>query len=184
MSTKLEDIENEQKATQILMQQLAQAEDAEERDALLAMVIAQGAKLEETAVAFGEQEEARLTEEYPDALNPNVPRVAVLLTDEQRKRVFEETGIDVHTVYIDDMSGRQMQGMPEAHPDEIEAIAMEKAISVRQQIEAAEANQQVADDALAELEESDNEALLEQVAELKKDPNFAGGAIYDPDDPE
>src|SRR4051812_26481639 len=54
----------------------------------------------------------------------NIARVEVVLTPDQRKRIFQKHGIQMETVVIDDNAGAMNRSMPSTRLDQIEALAM------------------------------------------------------------
>src|SRR5579859_1968013 len=58
-----------------------------------------------------------------------IARVQVVLTPDQRKRIFQKHGIQMETILIDDPAGAMNQGMPSTRPEQIEALAMKEAES-------------------------------------------------------
>jgi len=168
----LEDIEEEQKAIALLSDELTNAETPEQIEQLTAMIAEMAAKLEAMCESFEDQ----VREEHPEAFDDDgelkeekPPRVEVILTDSQRDRVREETGVDMPSVLIDDPDGTLTRTMEHSEPEEIEEIAVRKAIefvAMSKAIEEAAKNRQEAEDAvpdevkdmLAEMEEDEEEA--------------------------
>jgi hypothetical protein len=107
----------------------------------------------------------------------NIARVQVVLTPDQRKRVFQKHGIQLETIFLDDGGGVMSKTMPGTRPEYVEALAMKEAERRKNAAEADRVVRAELDRALADLEAVGNPELLEQLEQLKQDPNFAGGLL-------
>lgn len=74
------------------------------------------------------------------------PAFEVVLTPEQRQRITRETGIQMQTVWIDDVGGGLNAAMPTTHPEQVEAEALRQARALKAAEPAkAAARKQIAD---------------------------------------
>lgn len=118
-------IQNEQKALQLLCDEMQQAKDDETREALAEQIKLMAANLEKMCAEL--QAEADLIAP-PDTDDVNIKAVVeVVLTPEQRKRVLETTGIDVPSVRISDPNATLTKNMKHIQPEFIEECAIEQA---------------------------------------------------------
>ena len=118
-------IENEQKALQLVCDEMQQAKDDETRDALAEQIKILAENLEKMCADL-QAEADKLTP--PDNEDINMKAVVeVVLTPEQRKRVLETTGIDVPSVRISDPNATLTRNMKFIQPDFIEECAIEQA---------------------------------------------------------
>ncbi len=136
----------------------------ENADKLLAM----GRELERMGEEMQAQHKARA----------NIARVHVVLTPDQRKRIFEKHGIQMETLAIDDNAGAVNQSMPSMRPQQIEALAMKEAEGRKHGAEAERLMRAELDRAMEDIEAQGNADLSAQLEQLKKDPNFAGGLLH------
>jgi hypothetical protein len=104
-------------------------------------------------------------------------RVEVVLTPDQRKRIFNKTGVSMETIIIDDQAGAMNLGMPTTRPEEIELLALQEAERRKHAAEADKVVRAELDRAIDDIEAQGNAELSEQLAKLKADPNFAGGLL-------
>lgn len=100
----------------------------------------------------------------------------VVLTPDQRRRIKEKSGIDVETYQVED-DGTFKQGMPARRVEEIEALALAKAMKEKYEIEAERMVRAELDRLMEDIENVGVAELSEQLARLKQDPNFAGGLL-------
>ena len=117
-------IENEQKALQLLCDEMQNAKDDETREALAEQIKLIAAKLEKMCADL--QAEADQIAPPDDDINMKAV-VEVVLTPDQRRRVLEATGIDVPSVRISDPNATLTKNMKHIQPDFIEECAMEQA---------------------------------------------------------
>jgi len=129
-------IENEQKALQMLANEVQKAKDDDERDALIAEIQKTAAKLEAMCKELQDQaDEMKPTDEK----NPNLDAVVeVVLTKDQRKRVLDATGIDVPSVRIPDPTAELTKNMHNIEPEFVEKCAMSQAEIFKQLVADAE----------------------------------------------
>ncbi|OIP36242.1 MAG: hypothetical protein AUK47_15505 [Deltaproteobacteria bacterium CG2_30_63_29] len=174
----VEDVKEEQKALQLMIEELNKTSDPEQFNQILAMIEAQAAKLKATAVAAGDAIVASVggTEGLASPLleGPR-PKVEVLLTPEQRQKVFDETGVNMESVLIKDDTGARTSTMRQTTPPEIEFQAIEQAHEFNRMVEAQKTISQDVADAMAGLEDSDDPRLVEALERAKADPNFLAG---------
>ena len=170
-----DDINNEREALVLLIAELGKAEDQEELNQLLAMIQAQAASLETMATAYGEEVEATYDTEASQAFEASQPKVEVVLTPEQRQRVFQAHGVDFPSVIISDPIGLKTLEMPETAQIPIEAEAMKSAEEFNRMVAAQAEAQAAVADAIAEIEAADNPALQAALQKAREDPDFAGG---------
>jgi hypothetical protein len=107
-----------------------------------------------------------------------IARVTVVLTPDQKKRILEKTGIAMETLVMDDEAGAMGMAMPITRQEEIEKLAMDEAERRRIQAEAEKKTRAAAEQALADIEATGMSEALEQVAQLRRDPNFLGGVLH------
>jgi hypothetical protein len=161
---------------------LAELKDGEQIMREAAKLQEEGKKLEAACLEVAAKKEAEydaLREKYgvPKDKKPRV--IKVELTDEQRKRILEETGVRMEVVELEEGTDIPAEKwMPQEHPQQVEAIARRKALKGQKQKEAQEAAKQEVADAMAAVEAAvqtrDQEQLLN---ELKKDPNFIANQL-------
>ena len=129
-------VQNEQKALQLLANEVQNAKDDDERDMRIAEIQKSAAKLDALCKDLQAQADAIKPEIEPPASVDAV--VEVVLTPEQRKRVLEATGIDVPSVRIPDPTSDLTQNMKEVQPEFIEECAMKQANIFKQLVADAE----------------------------------------------
>ena len=124
--------------------------------------------------AFEHQEKAKYAH-FP----PYVPKIIkVELTDKQRKRVMEETGVRMEVVELEEDIDVVEEFMPEENPDEVERLAIEKARRMKAQAEGEQAAMQAAAAAISDIREVDNPELQALLDEKLADPDFLGGILH------
>ncbi len=129
-------IENEQKALQLLANEVQNAKDDDERDMLIAEIQKSAAKLEGLCRELQAQADEMVPKQEE---NPNINAVVeVVLTKEQRQRVLEATGIDVPSVRIPDPTADLTKNMHEIQPEFIEECAISQANTFKQLVADAE----------------------------------------------
>ena len=102
------DIENEQKALQLLANEVQNTKDDDTRDMLIAEIQKSAQKLQEMC----QELQARADQFKPPQTDVNIDAVVeVVLTPEQRRRVLEATGIDVPSVRIPDPNATLTKNM-------------------------------------------------------------------------
>ena len=102
----------------------------------------------------------------------------VVLTEAQRKRIADETGVHLETLIVRDEGGVATRTMPITDPRLIEYHALQEAR--RRQI-GAEADARLRaelDASLAAIERQGTPAVRDQLDALKRDPNFLGGLLH------
>ncbi|MBQ9396859.1 MAG: hypothetical protein IJU23_15265 [Proteobacteria bacterium] len=129
-------IENEQKALQMLADEVQKAKDDDERDALVAEIQKTAARLEAMCKELQDDADAMKPEDEKDPKLDAV--VEVILTKEQRKRVLDATGIDVPSVRIPDPTAELTKNMNNIEPEFIEKCAMSQAEIFKQLVADAE----------------------------------------------
>jgi hypothetical protein len=150
-----------------LMGEAAQETDAEKAKENAERLMAEGRALEKMADKLREDVQAAR----------GIATVQVVLTAEQRKRIFQKTGVALETLKIDDEAGAMNLGMPSTQPEYIEALAMKEAERQKLAAEADKIMRAELDRAIADIEAVDNIELTEQLNRLKEDPNFMGGLL-------
>jgi hypothetical protein len=150
-----------------LMAEAAQETDPDKAREFADRLMAEGRALEQMGEKM--RQEAQVAR--------GVATMQVVLTPEQRKRVFQKHGIQMETLVIQDEGGAMSRGMPSERLEYIESLAMKEAERQKLQAEAEKLVRAELDRAMAEIEAVDNMELTEQLNELKKDPNFMGGLL-------
>lgn len=129
-----------------------------------------GAELQELANRYTAQEQAKGT---PSPRG----RTQVVLTPMQRMWIYAQTGIDMELLVLEDMTGKVASSMPLNNPYAIGALALAEAQRRQVQVAAeAEALKQMKE-AIDQIETKGSVELREQLARLKRDPKFLGGAL-------
>lgn len=101
----------------------------------------------------------------------------VLLTEAQRKRILDATGVSMNSIVIRDTSGIATRTMTAMDPRVIEHWALQEARRIQIARESdARLRAQLAE-AIAAVEGQGTEALREQLERLKQDPAFFGGLL-------
>jgi hypothetical protein len=106
-----------------------------------------------------------------------IAHVQVVLTPDQKKRVFQKYGIQMDTLIIDDNAGAMNKSMPSTRPEQIEVLAMKEAERRKHAAEAERLVRAELERAMQDIEAQGNAELSAQLARLKEDPNFAGGLL-------
>ena len=158
----IEDVEKQQAKVVKLALKLKPNLKLEEREALTQEIVESASKLEKTAMAFEHQESLSSGETG----NTDVPRLIVDLNPDQRKRIFERTGLNIEAIKIDDPGGERTQTMPPTPPEMIEMQATILAQSI------CDFNK-----TFSELEKSADEDTLELLRLVKNDPDFKNQVI-------
>ena len=129
------DIENEQKALQLLANEVQNTKDDETRDMLIAEIQKSAQKLQDMC----QELQARADQFKPPQNDVNMDAVVeVVLTPDQRKRVLDATGIDVPSVRIPDPNATLTKNMGTMKPEFIEKCAMSQAEAFKRLVADAE----------------------------------------------
>ena len=133
----------------------------------------QAAELEDLAHRFAAQEQRKASASAKG-------RTLVQLTPLQRWWIYAQTGVDIDVLSLDDMTGTLAASMPMTDPMAIGRMGLAEA-QRRQAMALAQAEaQKKLNDALAEIEAQGSAEVREHVKQLKRDPNFLGGALQKP----
>ena len=124
------------------------------------------------AERFAAQERARHDE-------PPRGNVRVALTPDQRQRIAEATGVQMDELVMEDVSVTTSEMMPYMEPTQIELMALRQAERKATEERAAISAREQLRGAFSALEGVDNAEHKKVVSQLKKDPNFLGGALQD-----
>ncbi|MBQ4360763.1 MAG: hypothetical protein II767_10945 [Proteobacteria bacterium] len=138
-------IENEKKALQLLADEIQKATDDDTREMLAAEIQKTAEKLEKLCAELQAEADKLAPPEEDDLTNAVVE---VILTKEQRQRVFEKTGIDVPSVRIPDPTADLTKNMSIMQPEFVEECAITQAESFKRLVADAEeaAEKEEADD--------------------------------------
>lgn len=126
-------IENERKALQLLAEEVQKTQDADARDALIDAIQKSADKLKTMCEELQAQADKVVVPQI-DNLDVNAI-VEVVLTAEQRSRVFEAHGVDVPSIRIPDATGVLTKNMSHIEPDYIEECAMKQAKAFKEMCE-------------------------------------------------
>lgn len=176
----LEDIQKEQQTLVDISEEYQHTQDPDEIEAINQKLAAAVAKLEGLLQELVDQTNAEMEAKYgTEAANyqPIDTVVEVELTSDQTGRIKEETGLEFETILLDDPRGLRSQMMPYASPEEIEALALAQARSLKG---AADAEVEAAKAVTAALDDFEKDASPEAMALLEKakeDPNFLAGML-------
>ncbi len=173
----VDDILAEQQAMNLMMEELQKATDPKAFNQILAAIQESGKRIEEMSQAFADAFYAEHAEALAQSSEAVVPKIEVLLTPEQRQRVFEASGVDIPSVKLVDPTGALNAAMPSTPPPFIEAQAIKQAEAFKEMVAAQEAAAAAVAEALAELEANASPEMLEEIAKLKADPNFLAGLV-------
>lgn len=127
-----------------------------------------GQELETLAKAFEKQELAK-------AGPPPRGSLEVMLTADQRERVFKLTGVEVTSVIVNDEMGVLSKAMPSTDPRDIELLAIAQARRRKADRDADGKMRSAVDQALTDIEEQGTPEAREELARLRADPNWLGG---------
>lgn len=105
--------------------------------------------------------------------------ITVELTDGQRKRIMDETGVRMETVQIEDTSGVWTKAMPSEVPPDIEAIALKQARRKKAVQEGEETAKEEATQGIDALRAQNNPDMDKLVDKALQDPNFLDGMMSD-----
>lgn len=131
----LSDIDNERKAMLVLAQELQSTTDDETRDALMAEIKRCAEKIQSMAETLTQDVKG----EAPQKIEQVDAVVEVVLTKEQRKKVFDAYGVEVPSIRIPDAAGVLTKNMNHISPDYIESCAMNQAKAFKEMVAEAEA---------------------------------------------
>src|SRR5579859_5508620 len=115
-----EDLLARQRAMLVLMEKLPGETDTERITAIANQLQNDARELEALALAYEKQELAK-------AGPPPCGSIEIVLTPEQKKRIYEQTGVSMETVVVRDESGVLNQSMPHTDPRRIEQLALVEA---------------------------------------------------------
>ena len=104
----IDDVNNEREALVLLIAELPKAEDQEQFDQILELITAQAAVLEATVKECSDQIDKTYNTPESQASEGANPKVEVVLTPEQRQRVFEVHGVDLPSVIISDPIDKEL----------------------------------------------------------------------------
>ena len=130
-------IENEQKALQLLANEIQNAPDEETRNALILAIQESAAKLQKLCDELQAEEDA-LEQKLEVEENTVTPVVEVVLTREQYDQVLAQTGVAVPSVRIPDPIGTLTKNMAFVEPDFVLSCALDQARAFKEMMEAAE----------------------------------------------
>jgi hypothetical protein len=149
---------------------LVNEKDVERISAVTAELEREGRELEALAKEFERQELAK-------AGPPPQGKLEVVLTDAQRARVKNATGVDMTSVVVPDEAGVLAQAMPATDPRDIERMAMLEG-KKRAAVVDADAKMRVAvAEALRNIEEQGMGETRAELEKLKADPSWLGGIL-------
>ena len=132
----LKDIENEQKAIQLLAQEVQKANDADERDAMIEEIKRMADRLQKMCEAMKDEADKVVV---PKLDNLDIEAVVeVILTPDQRRHVMDEYGVDVPSIRIPDPTGVLTKNMHNITPSYIEECAMKQAKAFKKMVAEAE----------------------------------------------
>ena len=165
---KLKALQEKQQQIMLLMSQ-AQVEgepDVPRLTALAELLQGEAGELEAMAAAYVET----------SATKPRRGFTEVVLTDGQRKRIEEKTGVRLESVFINDDAGIMAKVMPHTKTQAIERIAMREAERRAAAVEAQAQIQAELSMILPQLEVTldGNPEAMAQLEAIKTDPNFVG----------
>ena len=137
-------IENEKKALQLLAAEMQKATDEDQRDMLMGEIKKSADKMQAMCEEMQAEADKIRPPEVVDAAVHAV--VEVVLTPEQRRRVLEETGIDVPSVRIPDPTGELTKNMPSMDRSFVEKCAISQANAFKQLVADAEESAEMESD--------------------------------------
>lgn len=144
--------------------------DVDKIQALTAQLLEAGRALEAQARAFEEQELAK-------AGPPPRGAVEVVLTEAQRRRVRELTGVELTSVVLPDEMGLLNKAMPTTDPREIERWAIAEARRQAARRGADEVMRAELERALLDIEQQGTGEVQRELERLRADPNWLGGLL-------
>ncbi len=128
------------------------------------------ARLGALAAGYEAQEAAKLP---PEAQTPQLTRVRVKLTDEQRQRVLGEVGLDLEEVELVGSRGVWVRTLRSSSPQRMNKAILKAARKVKAEQDARDKAEQT----LAQLDAVADPRLKAQLDKARKDPNFLGGLL-------
>jgi ribosomal protein L18E len=160
----LKEIEERQQRMYKLIDQMTSQEDMTLMLQVVQQLEKEANELQAAALSFQEKMEKMYGKSQTGAFE-------VVLTAEQRQRVLKETGVDMASVWIEDLGGARNAAMPMTRRDEIEAEALRQARALKEEQPAREAAQREIEEAMAEIEAA-GPLHAELLAQVKQDPRF------------
>ncbi|MCA9565520.1 MAG: hypothetical protein KC561_18610 [Myxococcales bacterium] len=120
---------------------------------------------------YGKQIEDMQPEQPP---RPKPP-TKIRLNDDQRKRVFEATGVELDVVEVPDENRAYHNIMPYEEPPNVEALAFKQAMKKKANQEAQAANAVQLAKAIDAINALDNPDAKAQLEKAMKEPGFLAG---------
>jgi hypothetical protein len=167
----LDELLRKQAAMSEKAQALASERDVEKIQRVTAELEDDGRALEELARAFEQQELAK-------AGPPPRGQLEVVLTDEQRRRVKNLTGVEMTSVLVADEMGVLSKAMPMTHPRDIEQLALDEARKLASLRDADGKMRAALDDAIRQIEAAGYGEVQTELERLKADPTWLGGLLH------
>jgi hypothetical protein len=130
-----------------------------------------GKELEQLALDFEKQELAK-------AGPPPRGSIEVMLTPDQRQRVYKLTGVELQSVHIADEMGVLSKAMPATDPRDIELLAIQEARKLKAMRDADGKMRADVDRAILDIEEQGTAETRQLLAKLKSDPTWLGGILH------
>ncbi len=165
----LDDLKRKQEELLSRLDALQGETDGDKLVAVAAELQAAGEELETLAREFEQQEIERNG-------GPKQGNTEVVLTEAQRKRIHDETGVTMESLVMRDDAGIATRTMPMTDPRIIEYRALQEAKRRKIGEESDSALREKMDQVFAEIEAASPSAA-DKLAELKADPNFLGGVL-------
>ena len=138
---------------------------------------AEGKQLDAMSKVFEMEQKQLAIERYGRVDPPPSKLVRVELTEEQQKKVHDETGVWMDVVELEEGSEIHENVMPSEQPELIEYRAIQKAKGMVAEQEAEAKRKKEIDDSLKALKAQNNPDLDKMLGEAAKDPDFLGGAL-------
>lgn len=173
----IEQIQAKQQAMIDKAMKLVDMKDGEKILAESKKLEAEGKQLDAMCKVFEMEQKQLAIEKYGRVDPPPSKLVRVELTEEQQKKVHDETGVWMEVVELKEGSEIHEDVMPSEQPELIQYRAIQKAKGMVAEQEAEAVRKKEIGDALKALKNQNNPDLDKQLAEAAKDPDFLGGAF-------
>ena len=169
---KLEDLLKKQEDMAKRMIALSEEKEVGKLMAAAPQFQAEAAELEKLCEAFAAQEEAKA------GPRKRLGITTVVLTSDQQRRIFQETGVEMTEIDVEDDSGVFTRSMPDTRRLEIERIALTEARGRKEKQLAEEKARVQANELLERAIGLNVPGLSEQIERAKQDPSFLGGLFH------
>lgn len=170
----VEDIERRQKEILDMSLKLNDMDDGEKILEEAKVIQRKAEELQAMALVF-EQQQLEEAAKRPQSRPPRI--IKVKLTEEQSRRVYKETGVELEVVEFVEGHDFLWDTMPGEQPPRVEAKAIKRALAMKEQSEAEEKAKKQALSNLDAMLQQNNPELTDLVNKALQDPNFLAGVL-------